>query len=237
VHPPSLTLRSDPEYVFQKEKGKSGDRRRLQADLHKVVGVKNARNCPGILSAVDHAKERICQLFGPSLQCTGSVVLYSESDCKQQIIHIDGAYDDLTSLKARSSEDTMPPLGVLIAVERGTALRIWPGGHRLFSAEQPPYKPPNRGIVNPAINMAHVYVPPYNMLIFRQDIPHAGENYLNNNIRIHLYYDIGGYQRPTNSTGIVHSSWSEKGILRDSDKPTTEEDWMQICQTGAYREV
>ena len=136
------------EFVFQMlpdatSDDTSGDRRRLQAALVGDVGKE-------ILATLQSELERADLHIGQHTINT-LVALKSLPGCAQQPCHTD--LD--TDLLADCTTETMPLL-VLVALDRGTTLQVWP-----------------KGQASPIL----LDLPQYSALVFRADLQHAGSAY------------------------------------------------------------
>ena len=135
------------EFVFQttpdESHDTSGDRRRLQAALVGDLG-------EGILASLRSELEAADLHIGQHTINT-LVALKSLPGCDQQACHTD--LD--TDLLADCTTETMPLL-VLVALDRGTTLQVWP-----------------KGQASPIL----LDLPQYSALVFRADLQHAGSAY------------------------------------------------------------
>lgn len=141
-----------------------GDNKRLQLSLEKLAATWGHSRLVKKLNLTAGLADLTMRKLFPGLRRTGTVMLLSQPNCSHQAAHLDGDQEKLSSIL-----DTNFPLGVLIGLEKETHLRVWPGGHRVVRSL---LGDPLREI---PVALERVVVPRKSMLVFRQDLPHAGE--------------------------------------------------------------
>ena len=126
------------------------------------------------------------QLFArdlPMLRAQNPVVLESIAGCHPQTPHVDSP-SVIGSRRFRSKDaNDVVPLSALIAVQAGTTVLVWPGSHREVQHSS------DAAWDRCAMWGGRVEIPPSGCLLFRQDLVHAGDGFLEHNIRCHLYLD------------------------------------------------
>lgn len=116
----------------------------------------------------------------PSLAPKSLVVLHSEPGCAAQKPHADYDPRDLIGLA-----DDKVPRGMLIAMDDGTSLDIWPGSYMVSG--------------NP-IKKVNISLSRGDVVVFRGDTVHAGAAYKKENTRVHVFLDNPNIYRPRNKT-------------------------------------
>lgn len=122
-----------------------------------------------------HVKSYLDKFFNPDMYFDGQCLLVSCSPSTEaQDRHADRSVtDDQMSYLERCSANCVP-LSVILAVGNDSTLRVWPGSHKVL-----------RQISNPSVNcpnlspieMEVVKIPAWHMIVFRQDLVHAGDKY------------------------------------------------------------
>lgn len=120
----------------------------------------------------------------PRMQLQNWVCIQSNPGCQRQAMHCD--------LPPDSNHEKLQSIGVLVAIEFGTSMWIWPGSHRLHDIEIPVDFPP--------IPAVQVHMEPGDVLCFRGDLIHAGAAYVYENIRLHAYGYMPSAPRIRNKT-------------------------------------
>ncbi len=122
-------------------------------------------------------------------QCS---VLVSNPGCQQQAAHTDWDTSEFLG-----DEDSIKPLGVLLALMNNTSLNVWPGSHLLHTKKE---TLPTR------IGMHVVELAAGGILLFDGRLVHGGASYSYLNARIHVYLDVPGVIRPKDATWVVFES-------------------------------
>ena len=148
-------------------------------------------------------KEKIPELFSailklvkglyPSLAPRSLVVLHSQPGCAAQKPHADYDPRDLIGLA-----DDKVPRGMLIAMDDGTSLDIWPGSHVVTG--------------NP-IKKVNISLSRGDVVVFRGDTIHAGAAYKKENTRVHVYLDNPNIYRPRNETWPIQKLAVQNRII------------------------
>lgn len=128
---------------------------------------------------------RLVSKEAPTLTMSSPVIIKSLRGCRSQMVHCDYDPESLTDLR-----DDMVPHGMLVALEEGTSLLVYPGSHRLKEVEQP------EGAVS-------VHLSAGDAVVFRGDLLHAGSSYSSENTRMHVYLDAPGVPRSLNVTHLA----------------------------------
>jgi len=157
------------------------------------------------------------------LEMNDPVVITSTASCPEQEVHLDGTDYNRTqhpSWVADSERGQPGPLSCIVALQPGTSILAWPGGHHLFKVDRVGPCPDTirRDTVSQIKTMIRhsaggqlipkrrISIPPGNIVLFRQDLPHAGSGYTGNNTRLHMYVEPKGYKRTPNATGNIAKS-------------------------------
>lgn len=131
-----------------------------------------------------------------SISCTASSILFSKKGCQSQYIHCDSPVQDVQQFydKSATTQVQACPLSVVFAIEGGTRLRIWPGGHHVLHGRRR----------SRPIRMKRLRIPQGYGVAFRQDFPHAGDSYLKaNHVRLFLSFDLTWHPRQLDTTGVI----------------------------------
>lgn len=160
---------------------KRNDRRRKQAPIR-------ASN-----KLVKRVRE-LLRVKYPLLTPTNAVLLRSEAGCEDQMPHCD--YEQNTRFALIDDEHI--PLGVVLAIEPGTKLHVWPSSIRHPSRDTTPPQP---------ICRQTIHIDVGDILIFRGDLTHAGASYKSTNYRIHIYVDSPTVKRTRNRTHLMDRVW------------------------------
>ena len=163
------------------------DRRRVQAPL---AGQKRAH--PDAVAQLARAREQIEATLQRAFalaerpHLASGVVLRSTAGCATQPAHTDlNAFDS----GLRAAPRGFAAGGVVLALQRGTRLWVWPApGHDLFAPEAA------AAVIAPR----EIVVPPGWALFFRGDVVHAGAAYARANTRVHWYVDTKLSKRTPN---------------------------------------
>jgi hypothetical protein len=134
-------------------------------------------------------------LLYPELYIVDPVVLQSLADCGIQRAHMDYIPHTLRHLQG-----THVPRGVLVSLQPGTKLDVWPGSHRSNARD---------------IQRRTLALDKGDVLFFRGDLIHAGSSYRRPNSRLHMHLDSKLVPRTTNRTYIisVHGSSKERARI------------------------
>lgn len=128
---------------------------------------------------------RLASEEAPTLIMRSPVILKSMRGCRPQMVHCD--YDP-ESLKGLPCD--MVPHGMLVALEDGTRLAVYPGSHQAEEVD-------DLGVA------VVVDLSPGDVLLFRGDLLHAGSSYTNENVRMHVYLDSAIVSRSFNATHLL----------------------------------
>lgn len=155
------------------------------------------------------------------LEMNDPVVITSTASCPEQEVHLDGTDYNRTqhpSWVANCERGQPGPLSCILALQPGTSILAWPGGHHLFKVDRVGPCPDTirrdtvlqfKSVISrdPAggqrIPKRRISIPTGHILLFRQDLPHAGSGYTCNNTRLHMYVEPKGYKRTPNATGNI----------------------------------
>lgn len=136
------------------------------------------------LSFKDELSRQLQERF-PSHKQDSCVILLSHPNCKEQLPHTDYGEYTLRGL-LQSGDDTRLPLACLVALQDGTAFNVWPFAIKFdFTRNASKKYQPIQVVLNAG-----------DMLIFRGDLVHAGAATKTRNVRIHMYMDVEGIERP-----------------------------------------
>jgi hypothetical protein len=136
-------------------------------------------------------------------------VLRSDGGCEEQPAHSDY---DLSFGSAESKEKS--PLGAIFAVESGTQLKVWP---KCFHQRRDGGKD---GPFHPIV----VTLVPYDLLLFRGDLLHAGYKYNKYNCRLHFYLDSTSVKRVPGRTYLASEFPNTWEILNHTESKNNEKD-------------
>ncbi len=129
-------------------------------------------------------------------------IIFSDAGCRIQAAHCDYSID--SSFAQLCDEDV--PLGCLVAVEI-CKLYVWRGSHRLSGLKEELLKGVKE--IKPTV----IYLRPGDGIVFRGDTIHAGAEYKERNVRLHVYIDSPAVNREKNSTFLQRPegdmSWTE----------------------------
>jgi hypothetical protein len=169
-----------------------GNRRRL---MLQVDASDSHHPLHGILSVVSGILE---EAF-PELKCVEPTLLLSLNNCRAQVPHCDGTIG--RKLYDIQFHNNVTPLSAFMAFEADTKLKVWPRSHICIWQEYG-FSVPDalQGLLDSMTNARRfkptsyylheeLRVLPYELLLFRQDLVHAGSAYFNENLRMHMYMD------------------------------------------------
>lgn len=127
-------------------------------------------------------------------------IIKSKPGCNIQQAHCDYVPDQNMSL----TDDNDMPLSAIISFMKGTKITIWRKSIR--------YSFINSEYIKKSIKIypEEIYLNPGDILVFRADLVHAGSNYNEENIRLHVYLDNDKVPRTKNRTWIIREHASEK---------------------------
>jgi hypothetical protein len=132
------------------------------------------------------------------------VVLKSLTGCKNQASHSDYVPDEEFIDALSTESEDMIPLLVIISLMSNTKLHVWEKSVKLITF------PENKLTeINP-INCKVVSLDKGDVLVFRADLIHAGSDYAEENVRLHVYLDSPVIHRAPNKTWIVHKDGNEE---------------------------
>ena len=122
-------------------------------------------------------------------------VLISHKGGEPQVPHIDApealGQRRLYMRNGPTARDVVP-LSILMALQPGTTLWVWPGSHRdMHNTSEKAYD-------NVLHHGVRVELPATGFVVFRQDLVHAGDGFTDDNTRCHLFLDRKG----TNARGM-----------------------------------
>ena len=136
-------------------------------------------------------------------------ILHSLPGCKRQQAHADYVPDEafinkMVELDSLKNRDKIPLL-CLVALEPNTYLDVWEHSIRTVTQSEETL----RELLNPGIERTRIVLQPGDILIFRPDLVHAGSDYEDENIRLHVYLDSAEIPRTPNRTFIIHKHGGE----------------------------
>lgn len=136
---------------------------------------------------------------GTALTLGEAVVIKSEPGCQRQAAHTDHV-PSLQLQRLVYGDPTRLPLAVLVAVEEGTTLEVWPSSIALSTRVT--------DAALPAAPLPHttLKVPTGSAVVFRADLVHAGSAYAAQHRRLHLFLESAAFAREYNTTFIIHDS-------------------------------
>lgn len=127
-------------------------------------------------------------------------LLRSLPGCQRQAAHAD--YVPSEQLVAAADDDM--PLAVLVALQDGTTLDVWPRSIRLIGAGADQVRD------RACIRRHTVQLNAGDVLAFRGDLVHAGSAYDSENVRLHVYLDTASVPRQSNRTWLIDVDGSEE---------------------------
>jgi hypothetical protein len=150
---------------------------------------------------IAHVYQRAVVLLNclfPHLKCVDATLLLSLEHCSPQVPHCDGSIG--STLYKIQFEQGVVPLSAFIAFQASTTLRVWRASHKRIwefydfsvpSEHSAVTRPGEDGCSTLAHLQRHVElsVPAFSLVVFRQDLVHAGSGYSEDNIRMHFYLD------------------------------------------------
>ena len=179
-------------------------------DKLRVSSSANLASSGAAATLVAHAIA-LCEGAFPELVATDATYILSKDASGHQGPHTDAPAgrtnhnddsDIVTLCRAhrRHLAAGLTPLSALVPLEDGASLIVWEGSHRIAWAcdKSTSHLPPQKAVVIP--------IPLYSMVLFRQDLVHAGDGYVASNLRGHFFLDP--------RTGDVHR-------VRDVEGETT----------------
>lgn len=156
---------------------------------------------PELIQKMDDA---VRQLF-PTLSGFNPVLLHSLGGCAKQQPHIDWPYYNV-SIQKHHHYGSMP-MSAVLATESHSKLDLWEKSHHLVKK----YIEGDRDqwIHEPTIRSKIINIPKGCMIIFRQDLVHAGSHYSKENIRLFQYYNSNTMKTVANSIKLLESYGTE----------------------------
>ena len=134
---------------------------------------------------------------GKTLQFTDAVVIQSAKNCQQQAAHTDHV-PSLSLQRLIHDHPYQLPLAVLVAVQHGTTLEVWPGSIglsvRSSDSQLPTTKIPHQTLA----------IPTGSVVVFRPDLIHAGSAYGKKHQRLHLFLDSQAFAREADTTFMIY---------------------------------
>lgn len=190
-----LGSRKASQAIFNhNELSRRNDSKRRQTNLPRKS--KPLRNFVGGIEAY------LRQQF-PNLTPADWVVLTSEPGCQAQAAHTD--YVPTTSFLTTGNV----PVNVLVALQDGTKLYVWPRSHTVVLQEVG-----GDVVEGQPIEKKPVFLQKGDLLLFSGLLVHAGAEYPKRNCRLHCYLDAG--HRPPNRTFLVekHASPAVQKMIK-----------------------
>ena len=119
----------------------------------------------------------------PTLEPRNIVALSSTAGGHPQVPHVDTP----TAIGSRRYKNEDPndvvPLAALVSLQAGTTVHVWPGSHREV---QHGSDVAWSGVVHWSTRLE---LPKDSCLLFRQDLVHAGDGFVEDNVRCHFFLD------------------------------------------------
>lgn len=147
----------------------------------------------------------------PSLKPQEPSILISEEGCLPQAAHLDWAFEPHSLLEAYKQSNCDFPMSAILAVQRNTRIDIWPASHLLFKTyAMMKYSGKSTDEIKQwasnqqAINAQRVPIPRGCMILFRQDLVHAGSSYQIKNIRMFQFYNTEGMKSHKGCINYIH---------------------------------
>jgi hypothetical protein len=136
-------------------------------------------------------------------------ILHTLPGCKRQPARIDYGPDEtfinkMVELDSIEHRDKIPLICV-VALETNTYLDVWEYSIRTATQSEETL----RELLNPGIERVRLVLQPGDILIFRPDLVHAGSDYENENVCLHVYLDSPEIPRTPNRTFIIHKHGGE----------------------------
>lgn len=171
-------------------------------DLRRRQCTVSGRRAPKPLLSVLKAAESAMAERGWSHGRTLSpwALLRSLPGCQRQAAHAD--YVPSAQLVAAADDDM--PLAVLVALQNGTTLDVWPRSIRLIGADAQQVRE------HACIRRRTVQLDAGDVLAFRGDLVHAGSAYDTENVRLHVYLDTTSVPRQPNRTWLIDVDGNEE---------------------------
>lgn len=141
----------------------------------------------------------------PSLYPSSPAVIISKANCQRQARHLDWSGMNSALVSVGCIQDA--PVSVLIAIQEESTIDIWPKSH-LVIQKYMKLKAKNKSketIRQWAAGISKIHaiqesIPKGFMVVFRQDVVHAGSAYRRANKRIFQYYNL--YKNGNTGSGI-----------------------------------
>ena len=137
--------------------------------------------------------------------CTEYVLIQSKARCQQQAAHTD--YEPSPELRAAvegGAGAPQVPLAMLVALELGTTLEVWPGSIGAITRRDEAVD------AVAAAQAAHGFGTTQRLaldvgqvVVFRADLVHAGSAYRGPHRRLHAFWDAHGVPRPADTTFLI----------------------------------
>jgi hypothetical protein len=131
----------------------------------------------------------LLQAHAAGLTANTWVALASDAGCSAQVPHMD--WPPSAAFRAAPAK----PCGLLVALQDGTTLDVWPGA---LSTEPGRWPSP--------VPRCRVRLQAGDALLFRGDLVHAGSAYSAANVRLHCYLDAADVSRPADRTWFVDAA-------------------------------
>lgn len=136
---------------------------------------------------------------GKTLTLGETVVIASQAGCQQQAAHT----DHVPSLQLQRLVNDNPeklPLAMLVAVQAGTTLEVWPRSIGLVTRSR------DKDLPTTPLPPRTVQLPTGSVMVFRADLVHAGSAYATNHRRLHLFVESTAFQREADTTFIIRDA-------------------------------
>jgi hypothetical protein len=176
IEPPArpIDVRASP--IFN---GTVNDRKRRQANINESHDPWALR----LFNKIDNETNRTR---------TDAVLIKSDPGCEAQQPHCDYVPTD----GILTASDRTIPLSLIVAIQGGTMLDVWPHSHRVI-----------RGYYNETgifdLKRQRLTLDAGDAVLFRADLIHAGSPYSTYNERIHVFLDTPTIPRHPNQTWII----------------------------------
>ena len=184
-------------------------------ELKEEVAVGDGKRLTGVTRTMKNRSKQILfqyrkwvQKLLPGHTVKAPAYLYSLDECEEQDPHFDGNpfLESWRQLQRNQTPLSRVPLSCILALEDKTELVVWPKSFKLTYEFNPSAPTQNEKEV---CEREVVPIPKGSMIVFRQDLTHAGSAYAKDNLRIFAYADLEKFPRQSKSTFFSSSikSW------------------------------
>jgi len=146
----------------------------------------------------------------PNMYSSGHLVIASKAGCIRQTPHAD------VKLSQRDIKLTItqPPLSIIVSLQEGTQIHIYPRSHEVSCIKKPHQLSLNTQKLKTPIAVKTINIPVGSAVCFNQMILHSGSSYESDNVRLFCYLSSYSLDKDGSNTTVPPSLKFPKSVAK-----------------------